>query len=307
MEKLLTALLNGIILAGIIQLAMGNKVTTFETALIAVFAGIVVFLLGITPIKVEHFEQPELVDGPNGGKVLVSTTNETIEPRDPYPKYALHELDNVLSAPEPANSGVSETFIHDQDGGSMESRRIIPGALHSGDIVNIQSGGKVLQRKAIDSTVVMDPPIKEVISNIGSLRFELETHNMGTHQVINYGDKVYLKHNAYADNKNMAMNIDYGKLVQSHQTGPVSKGFVMYDPQNLKSEKPVKFDRPVLLAKALDDTASTYKRYLKIKQDKTISLGSTSDKASQFDLVLSRMFELYNKHLCVCSDDRILP
>lgn len=177
-------------------------------------------------------------------------------------------------------------------------------ALYSGDLIDLKQNDNVLQRGTIDSQIVFDKPLPKVATNLSKLRFIHPKHEQTRQTVINYGEPVYLMHNAYFNNTNQAKYIKYGERLQSHQDGPLFRAYKIFDADNHDRKGAVEPGTEVILARGDQEGDNVY---LKVEGDKTVSSKNPQSDASRFNINLKRVYELHGKNLCVCPDDVLYP
>lgn len=179
------------------------------------------------------------------------------------------------------------------------------GVLYSGDLVNLTADGQYLQRGVVDSQIVFDKPLPNVGTNLSKLRFvHANKHSQTEQTILNYGDPVYLKHNAYFNNKNEGRFVKYGEKLQSHQEGPLFRVFKIYDPSNLKRVGPVEAGSEVILGKGDQEGSNIY---MKVESDKSATCKSTAQDATKVKIQVNRVYELHDKNLCVGPNDILYP
>lgn len=222
---------------------------------------------------------PEVTKTPEAPKPTVKTPSETTPSTTPKTPVA------------------KEQDIHDNNYRRAD-------ALYSGDLVDITHDGNPLQRGTIDSQIIFDKPLPKVNTNLSKLRFVHPNHQTTKQTVLNYAEPIYLQHNAYFNNSNQAKYIKYGDRLQSHQDGPLFRSYKVYDANNKARTGPIEPGTEVIIARGDQDGD---KIFLKIEQDKSVSSKSPQNEATKFKISLKRVFELYGKNLCVCSDDVLYP
>lgn len=257
--------------------------------------------LGLAPQEVsEDGGGPHLVDDQYARKALEPGYRESVKPANSskYQRY--------LSFNGPVNPEQVEGFSNPPMGNIEDpAKRREPGALHSGDLVNIMSDGRILQRGTVDSQIIFDKPLPEVLTNLAKVRFVLkDKHSNSKQQVIKYGDSVLLMHNSFVNNRNKSFLIKYGSRLQSHQEGPMFRVFKLFHGDDQSKKGPVKFSEPVLIARG---DRSDDKVYLKIESDKSVTANAVAAEADKMVLQLNRVFEYGNKNLCIGPNEMLFP
>jgi hypothetical protein len=199
------------------------------------------------------------------------------------------------------------TSIYSREGFTSDKNERMAGVLHSGDIIDIMdSDNNYFNRHDYNSQIIMiTPEDKKITCNLSKLRIVSINHNDKSSQMpIKYGDRVVIAHNAYIQNKNSVRYIKYNTKLQSHQDGLMFRTFVIGNPTNINDESSyVKYDSPIILGK--------YERSpnicMAIEKDNTVSTNNTLDKASKFYLKLKRVYEPYEKNLCICTGETLYP
>jgi len=212
---------------------------------------------------------------------------------------------NLYHHDEPAN--FNESRMDSQQGGGTEKGALVRDkvGIYSGDIVNVFSGNKCLQRGLVNSQVVFKDPLPEVTTNLSKLRLvHSKKHDPTQQTVLNYGDEVYLMHNALHNNHNKSFYVKYGDRLQSHQTGPMFNTYVIFDAKDNAKKGPIDPDGEVIIARADETTGN---RFLKINKDNTVSPAASQKDASVFNINIVRVYEVNNRNLCVCPDDILFP
>lgn len=252
---------------------------------------------GSDAVLPEHVSAgPQLVDGEYAKKVIKPGYSETVRAAN------CHNLDRYLSF---NGRGTVEGFA-DPPMGNIDDpkRRRVPGALHSGDLINIASDGRVLQRGTVNSQIIFDKPLPEVMTNLAKLRFVLKEHSNKEQKVINYGDSVLLMHNSFVNNRNKSFVVKYGNRLQSHQEGPLFRVFKLYSATDQAKKGPVKFTEPLLIARG---DRNDEKIYLKIESDKSVTANAVVAEGDKMVLSLNRVFEYGNRNLCVGPNELLFP
>lgn len=217
----------------------------------------------------------------------------------------------VLSVVVLANSKNKEiSSIHSREGFYVnENLQRSAGILYSGDILDISDSnddkGKNMNRQDYNSQIIMSKPEeKGVTTNLSKLRIVSVNHNDKSMQMpINYGDTVIIAHNTYIENQNTVRYVKYGEKLQSHQDGEMFRTFKIVNPGNASDTSPVKYDSAILLKRS--DSADAV--YMTVDKDNTVSTKSTSGTASKFYLKLRRVYEIYEKNLCICVGELLYP
>ena len=177
--------------------------------------------------------------------------------------------------------------------------------LYSGDLILISSNGRYLQRGTVDSQLLLDKPFPQVGTNLSKLRFvHANKHSPEQQLRLDYGEPVFLMHNAYFNHTNSTKFIKYGDRLQSHQDGQLYRTFKIYNAQNPQRRGGIDLSQEVVITRGDQDGTNIY---LKVEQDKGISSASANNMASKFQITLVRVNELYNRNLCVCPTEIIYP
>lgn len=253
---------------------------------------------GTTPLEEAVNPGPHLVNDQYARKAVRPGYSETVKAAN------CDRLSHYL--PFNHRESVEEGFANPPMGNIDDpNKRRVPGALHSGDLVNVTSDGRVLQRGTVNSQITFDKPLPEVMTNLAKLRFVLKDKHSGKQQkVINYGDPVLLMHNSFVNNRNKSFVIKYGNRLQSHQEGPLFRVFKLFDAADQSKKGPVKFDQPMLIARG---DRSDDKVYLKIEADKSVTAGAVVAESDKMILSLNRVFEYGNRNLCVGPNELLFP
>jgi len=217
----------------------------------------------------------------------------------------------VLSVVVLANSKNKEiSSIYSREGFYVDKpQNRSAGILYSGDILDISDSnddkGKNMNRQDYNSQIIMSKPEeKGVTTNLSKLRIVSVNHNDKSMQMpINYGDTVIIAHNTYIENQNTVRYVKYGEKLQSHQDGEMFRTFKIVNPGNPSDTSPVKYDSAILLKRS--DSADAV--YMTIDKDNTVSTKSTASTASKFYLKLRRVYEIYEKNLCICVGELLYP
>jgi hypothetical protein len=182
------------------------------------------------------------------------------------------------------------------------------GVVYSGDIINLLSTGNVLQRGLVNSQIIFDKPLPAIKTNLSKLRLVLAEgrHDPRKQVPIKYGDAIYIKHNANINNNNETRYIKYGERLQSHQDGPLFRVFKIFNKKDMKNTDYIKYGDEFLMAKG-DMVGEGDKMYLKIEPDKSVSAEATVNNATTFSVSLERVYELFDRALCVCPKETLFP
>lgn len=182
----------------------------------------------------------------------------------------------------------------------------IANVLYSGDILDISDEkNRFINRHDYNSEILLNKPEETgVNTNLSKLRIVSTKHSDKSVQMpIKYNDTVYIAHNAYIENKNSSRFIKYGEKLQSHQQGDMFKLYRIVNPSKADDTNYVTYDSPVFFRRADNSDTS----FLTIESNDTISTKSPMDKASKFKLTLRRVYEPYEKNLCVCEGEVLYP
>ena len=183
------------------------------------------------------------------------------------------------------------------------------GILYSGDIIDIAdsagSKAKYMNRQDYNSQIIMQKPEEKGVStNLSKLRIVSVNHNDKSAQMpIKYGDTVILAHNAYIENLNAVRYVKYGEKLQSHQDGEMFRTFRLVNPTNKTDTGYVQYDKPLLIKRS-DNSDSVF---MTLEKDGTVSTKNGASVASTFYIRLRRVYELYEKNLCVCVGELLYP
>lgn len=180
--------------------------------------------------------------------------------------------------------------------GGAEAR--LNDVIYSGDILEIESQGNVLQRQKETSQVRLARPLGSgsLRTNLSKLRFE----NLDNYGPIRYGQEIYLKHNALIDNKNQVRTIKYGERLQSHQSGPVYNLFKLIKKNKIDSRSYVKYGDSFVIACADQEGDNVH---LKLESDNSISSEAKLKDAIIFQAKL--IHQKAKNSLCVCPGEAI--
>ena len=177
-------------------------------------------------------------------------------------------------------------------------------ALYSGDLVDIVTNGKYMQRGTIDSQIVFDNPLPKVGTNLSKIRMVHPKHDSQKQTVLNYGEPVFIMHNAYFNNTNLSKFVKYGEKLQSHQDGPLFRAFKVYDADNKDRKGPIEPGTEILLARGDQEGDNVY---LKVQDDKTVTSKSPQNEGTRFTVNLKRVHEANDRNLCVCPNELLYP
>lgn len=201
------------------------------------------------------------------------------------------------------------TSIYTHEGFSTEYDRLA-GVVHSGDILEIANtndtkDAKYLNRQDYNSELVFSSPQeKDVNTNLSKLRIISVNHNNKVVQMpIKFNDTIIIAHNAYIENRNQTRFIKYGEKLQSHQQGEMFRTYKIINPSDNTDTSYVKYDSAILLRKADNSDNS----FIGIEKDFSISTKNSVDKAAKLYLRLKRVYEPYEKNLCICNDEILYP
>jgi hypothetical protein len=186
---------------------------------------------------------------------------------------------------------------------SQETQDRRSDALYSGDLIDIMADGDYMQRGATDSQIIFDRPIPTVITNLSKLRLVHPNHSPTQQTVLNYGETVYIMHNAYINNQNQPKFIKYGERLQSHQDGTSFRAFKIYDANNRNKRSAIEPGDEIYLCRDEEGEQT----HLRVEDDKTVSSNNAMDTATRFKIILNRVFETHDRNLCVCSNEIIYP
>lgn len=179
-------------------------------------------------------------------------------------------------------------------------------AVYSGDIIDLMSENTIMQRGLVNSQIIFDKPLPNVKTNLSKVRLihAAKKHDPRRQLPIKYGDPLYIKHNAMINNNNESRFIKYGDRLQSHQDGPLFRVYKIYNKKDPKSTDYIRYGDDILISRG-DQTGD--KTFLKVESDKSVSSESTNSDATTFGLSLERVYELYDRNLCVCPRETIYP
>ena len=201
------------------------------------------------------------------------------------------------------------TSIYTNEGFSDNSNERLAGVLHSGDIIDIADSNdkdsKFMNRQDYNSEIAFSKPEeKGVNTNLSKLRIISVNHNDKSVQMpIKFGDTIILAHSAYIENKNQTRYIKYGEKLQSHQQGEMFRTYKIMNPSNPTDTNVVRYDTPIILRKA-DNSDNGF---LTIDKGGFVTPKNAMDKASKIYLRLKRVYEPYEKNLCICQDEILYP
>ena len=166
---------------------------------------------------------------------------------------------------------------------------------------NFANGYVILYNSQI---IMQKPEEKGVSTNLSKLRIVSVNHNdKSTQMPIKYGDTVILAHNAYIENINAVRYVKYGEKLQSHQDGEMFRTFKIVNPTNKTDTGYVQYDKPINLKRS-DNSDSVF---MTVEKDSTVSTKNGASVASTFYIRLRRVYELYEKNLCVCVGELLYP
>jgi hypothetical protein len=266
----------------------------------------------------------KLVDGVYSAKVLLSGFNENAKACNndnncktqsayPWDGDATGQTGGAGAESEESESAL-KPVSESEAKVSAESAPVVPiehddnyrkaDALYSGDLIDITSGGNYLQRGTIDSQIIFDAPLAKVGTNLSKLRVVHPKHSSTKQMVLNYGEPVYIMHNAYFNNMNQGKFIKYGERLQSHQDGPLFRAFKIYDADNKDKKGAVEPGTELYLCRGDQEGDNVY---LKVESDKSVTSKNPLNSASRFKLSLKRVFEAHDRNLCVCPNEIIYP
>ena len=210
---------------------------------------------------------------------------------------------------------MKEPFIpignEEQNGGAYENYENpnttrLSDVLYSGDIIDLTAGDTIMQRGLINSQIIFDQPLPNVRTNLSKLRIiqAAKNHDPRKQTPIKYGDPIYIKHNALINNNNQTRFIKYGEKFQSHQDGPLFRVYKVYSKKDPKNTDYIRYGDEILISRG-DQTGDQI--YLKVESDKSVSSQSAVSEATTFGLTLVRVYELYDRNLCVCPQEMLYP
>jgi hypothetical protein len=177
-------------------------------------------------------------------------------------------------------------------------------ALYSGDLIDIITDGNYIQRGLIDTEIKFDKPLDKVGTNLSKLRVVNPQHSRTKQVALNYGEPVYIMHNAYYNNMNLSKYIKYGEKLQSHQDGPLFRAFKIYDANNKDKKGPIEPGSDIYICRGDQEGENIY---LKVEADKTVTSKNTRDTATKFKITLKRVYETYDRNLCISPNEIIYP
>ena len=162
-----------------------------------------------------------------------------------------------------------------------------------------------MNRQDYNSQIIMQKPEEKGVStNLSKFRIVSVNHNDKSAQFpIKYGDTVILAHNAYIENLNSVRYVKYGDRLQSHQDGEMFRTFKLVNPTNKSDTGFVLYDKPLLIKRS--DNSDTV--FMTVEKDNTISTKNSASVASTFYIKLRRVYELYEKNLCICVGELLYP
>jgi hypothetical protein len=219
-------------------------------------------------------------------------------------KVAEGESAKVAEAPETAVATEPEPVAATQVVIERGKNYRKAGTLYSGDLIDITTEDLYLQRGTIDSQIVFDKALTKVGTNLSKLRMVNPNHRRARQTPLNYGESVYIMHNAYFNNMNAPKFVKYGEHLQSHQDGPMYRSFKVFKADNKEQQGAVEPGAEVYLARGDQEGDDIY---LKVEDDKSVTSKNTMDNATRFKVTLKRVYEAHNRNLCVCSNETIYP
>jgi hypothetical protein len=80
--------------------------------------------------------------------------------------------------------------------------------------------------------------------------------------------------------------------------------FQILDSSNVNNRGYVLLDKEIFLCK--NETMDN-KKYLSLSEDNSVLCNSLVENASSFKIELIRVYELYNKNLCINADETLYP
>ena len=185
----------------------------------------------------------------------------------------------------------------------MDSYKV---ALYSGDLVDMTTQGKFLQRGSIDSQIIFDVPLAKVGTNLSKIRFVHPKHSSTKQTPLSYGEPIFIMHNAYFNNMNQPKYIKYQPdgFLQSHQDGPLFRSFKVFDADNKDKRGPIEPGTEVYVCIGDQDGDNIF---LKVEDNKSVTSKSPIANATRFQISLKRVFEMHDKNLCVCPNELMYP
>lgn len=239
---------------------------------------------------------------------------EGVDPANIYEEQSWSEFRPTATI-DAANAGVKSTRSEElvegfqsesgnSNGNGSNSR--LSDVLYSGDLVNITSGTKIMQRSTVNSRILFDKPILDVKTNLSKVRIihAEEKHDPSKQIPIRYGDPVYIQHNAIISNKNATRFIKYGDRMQSHQDGPLFRTYRIFLKSNANNQDHIRPGDEVIISRA---DQSGNKTFLKVENDNSVSSEATPNEATAFKINLDRVHELHDRNLCVCPGETLFP
>ena len=240
--------------------------------------------------------------------VIANSRNKQIS--SVYSKEGFY-ADEPAAAPAAAAAAAADDSSTDEISGPKLERHYErrAGILYSGDIIDIADSSnnkaKYMNRQDYNSQIIMQKPEEKGVStNLSKLRIVSVNHNdKSTQMPIKYGDTVILAHNAYIENINAVRYVKYGEKLQSHQDGEMFRTFKIVNPTNKTDTGYVQYDKPINLKRS-DNSDSVF---MTVEKDSTVSTKNGAGVASTFYIRLRRVYELYEKNLCVCVGELLYP
>ena len=207
-----------------------------------------------------------------------------------------------------SNTSADMTYDPNKINNYEKNYERISGVLYSGDILDITDSkdkGNYMSRQDYNSQIVMaKPEEKGLTTNLSKLRIVSVKHNDKSIQYpIQYGDVVVISHNAYIENINSVRYIKYGDKLQSHQDGEMFRTFKIINPTNSKDTGYVQYNQPVFLQRS----EISENVFMTIEKDNTISTKNGINTATNFYIKLKRVYEAYEKNLCICVGELLYP
>jgi hypothetical protein len=168
------------------------------------------------------------------------------------------------------------------------------------------SGETIMQRGLINSQIIFDRPLPEVKTNLSKVRVvhAAKKHDPRQQLPLKYGDPVYIRHNAMINNTNESLYIKYGERLQSHQEGPLFRIYKIFKRGDPKSQDYIKYGDDILISRGDPEGDKTF---LKVEPDRSVSSEAIASDATVFQLFLERVYELYDRNLCVCPQETLYP
>ena len=206
---------------------------------------------------------------------------------------------------------LNDDDLGDEEGSALklatqtDPRGRTAGVLYSGDLIHLSSNSKFMQRGVVDSQIVLDTALPEVVTNLTNLRFvHANNHDINKQTPLKYGDPVHLMHSANFNNKNEQRYVKYGVKLQSHQEGPLFRTFKIFNAAGQDNTGALQPGSDVVIARGDQEGDNIF---LQVKDDKTVETKATFSEASKFKIDLKRVYELQDKNLCICPNDILYP